>query len=279
MSLLRRLARPSLAASFVSEGLTTLFNPSSREKNADGLVRVAGKLGLPDDRALVVRVHAGVQVGAGVLLAVGKWRRLSAVFLLATTAADVYADQCFWTEEDPEARERQRTGFLRSLGLAGGLLLELVGPGEGPSLGRWARAVGTNVAAGTVAGERAVGEAARYVVSDVAPAVGQAARQVVGEVGPAVGEAARYLVSDVAPAVGQAARQVVGEVGPAVEEAARYVVGEVAPLVGQAVERASALVATGPERAGDVVAALGGRSASLAHAAHHLAGQLPFAAG
>ena len=65
MTIVRRLARPMLAASFVQEGLDAVLHPGQRAERARPLVKaVAGPLGLPEDPDLLIRANGAV-IGFG----------------------------------------------------------------------------------------------------------------------------------------------------------------------------------------------------------------------
>jgi putative oxidoreductase len=125
--MIRAIARPLLAAVFIDSGIDTLRNPDPRVQVAQPVTSaVAGKYGLPQDETMLVRINAGVQVGAGILLALGKFRRLAALALVGSTIPTTYAGHRFWEEDEPQTKAQQRVHFLKNLGLLGGLLLALV---------------------------------------------------------------------------------------------------------------------------------------------------------
>jgi uncharacterized membrane protein YphA (DoxX/SURF4 family) len=124
MSLLRRVARPLLAAAFVSEGLDLVRHPGPRVEAARPLVGlVAEPLRLPDDPELLVRVNGAAMAGAGALLGTGRLPRLSALVLAASLVPTTYVEHPFWAEKDPEAKKHQRQAFLKNAALLGGLLI------------------------------------------------------------------------------------------------------------------------------------------------------------
>lgn len=140
--LLRRIARPLLAAVFVVDGVDTLRNPEPRVKAATDLVQrgqrtlpeqYAAKL--PADAATLVRVNAIAQVSAGTLLALGRAPRLAALVLAATVVPATVTEQDFWAEADPERKSAKRTAFLKDLGLLGGLMIAAADTEGKPSLG------------------------------------------------------------------------------------------------------------------------------------------------
>lgn len=140
MPLTRRFARPMLAGVFVTSGIDTLRNPAPRIEMAEPVAsRLSGNLPLPDEPEQLVKLNAGVQVGAGVLLILGKLPRLAAAALGASLVPTTLAGHRFWEEKDPGDRARQRVQFMKNLGLLGGLVLAMVDTGGAPSLGWRAR--------------------------------------------------------------------------------------------------------------------------------------------
>lgn len=135
MSIVRRLARPLLAANFVIEGLDHVRHPGTRVESARPLVNtLAGPLRLPNDPEMLVRANGAAMAVAGSLLAIGRLPRLSAVVLAASLVPATYVDHPFWAEKDPEAKSAQRTQFLKNLGLLGGVLIASVDTDGRPGL-------------------------------------------------------------------------------------------------------------------------------------------------
>jgi uncharacterized membrane protein YphA (DoxX/SURF4 family) len=133
--MIRKIARPMLAALFVTSGVDALLHPAARAKMATPLLDLVGpKLGLPDDKELMVRADAVAMVTGGALLATGRVPRLAAAILAASLVPTTIAGHAFWEESDPEERRRERTQFLKNLGLLGGLLLASVDTAGKPSL-------------------------------------------------------------------------------------------------------------------------------------------------
>ena len=131
MTVVRRIARPMLAAIFVASGLDSLLHPTERAKTAAPLVKaLAGPLNLPDDPELMVRASGATMVAAGTMLALGKLPRIAALALAGTLVPTTYAAHAFWTVEDPAARAQQRVHFLKNVGLLGGVLLAAVDTAE-----------------------------------------------------------------------------------------------------------------------------------------------------
>lgn len=141
MSLSRVVARPLLAAMFVSGGLDAARHPETKVAAAkpvtDQLRNVIPSL--PEDTTTLVRANGMVQVVAGVLLALGKFRRMAALALIGSVIPTTWAGHRFWEESDEQKRAQQRVHFLKNLGLLGGLILALVDTEGAPSLGWRAR--------------------------------------------------------------------------------------------------------------------------------------------
>jgi putative oxidoreductase len=136
MTLSRRIARPLLAASFVSGGVETLRHPGPRVEKAEAVApQIAERLPLPNETDQLVKINAAVQVGAGVLLALGRLPRLAAAALAASLVPTTLAGHRFWEEEDATRRAQQQIHFLKNVGLLGGLLLAVLDTEGAPSLG------------------------------------------------------------------------------------------------------------------------------------------------
>lgn len=139
--LIRRIARPMLAAVFVAGGVDALRNPAPRVKAAAPLV-AKGEQALPNDITdnvptdpdTLVKVNAGVQIGGGLLLAVGKLPRLASLALAGSLVPTTLAGHAFWEESDSETKAAQRIHFLKNVSLAGGLLIAAVDTEGKPSV-------------------------------------------------------------------------------------------------------------------------------------------------
>ncbi|MBA3266835.1 MAG: DoxX family protein [Acidimicrobiia bacterium] len=152
MSLTRRAARPMLASVFVASGVDTLRNPEPREAMAEPVAsKIASRLPLPDDTTQLVRINAGVQVGAGLLLSIGRFPRLASLALAGSVVPTTLAGHRFWEEDDPSAKSKQQVQFLKNVGLLGGLILAAVDTGGAPSLGWRAKRAAKRVRTGAAA--------------------------------------------------------------------------------------------------------------------------------
>ncbi|MGH4018973.1 MAG: DoxX family membrane protein [Pseudonocardiaceae bacterium] len=140
MLLLRRVARPLLAAIFVSGGVDDLLNPDPKLKAAAALLDKSPQA-LPNaEPATLVQVDAAVKVGAGLLLALGRVPRLAAAALAASLIPSTVVGHPFWEVSDKTEQAAQRIHFLKNAGLLGGLLLAMVDSrGKPPRARRTAR--------------------------------------------------------------------------------------------------------------------------------------------
>lgn len=146
MSLVRRIARPMLAAFFVVGGVEALRHPAKRSEQARPLVdRAAEPLGLPDDPELIVRANGALMVGAGALLATGRFPRIAAAALATTLIPATAVEHPFWQAEDPQERRTQLVQTLKNVGLLGGLLLAAVDTEGRPGLAYRAKMAGDSI--------------------------------------------------------------------------------------------------------------------------------------
>ncbi|ATG51676.1 hypothetical protein CFK38_09185 [Brachybacterium vulturis] len=140
MSLVRRIARPLLAAPFVVEGVRTALHPE-REIDvypqafdaADSAIAKSSAPGFVDVRT-VIRVSGAVAAGAGVLYAANRCPRAAAVTLLATTSVGWAGRKKVWELRGEELTQEIRS-ILTDAGLLGGVLLAVVDHEGRPSLG------------------------------------------------------------------------------------------------------------------------------------------------
>jgi uncharacterized membrane protein YphA (DoxX/SURF4 family) len=128
--LLRSLARPMLASMFVYGGINALRNAEGHAQGAKPFLdKTVGANAeslppaVPTDYPTLVKVDAGVKIGAGALLAIGKFQRFSALALIGSLVPTTLAGHPFWEHESEEERASQTIHFLKNLSMAGGLLM------------------------------------------------------------------------------------------------------------------------------------------------------------
>jgi uncharacterized membrane protein YphA (DoxX/SURF4 family) len=128
---IRRLARPLLGVAFISSGLEALQDIDRRA----GRVAAFGA----SAPVTVSRTVAATQIGAGVLLAMNRLPRLSALVLALTVLPEAATGHDFWSEKETDAKRAQRSLFARDLGLLGGLMVATADTGGRESVPHRAR--------------------------------------------------------------------------------------------------------------------------------------------
>lgn len=135
--LIRRIARPMLAASFVVDGVDVLRHPGphadlARAALAPALDRIPvtsrlASLRTPSTRQLVtaVQLHGAAVAGAGILLALGKAPRVAALALAALTLPSALAQLPGGDRAaaDVTTRTERRRRLVQQTSLIGGALL------------------------------------------------------------------------------------------------------------------------------------------------------------
>lgn len=127
MRVVTPLVRPLIAPIFVHSGITALKSPELLLEEAEPF---GSKLAetvpmLPKDAATRIRINGAAQVAGGVLVGLGKFRRMGALILIGTLVPSTLAAHAFWDEEDPTTRAAQRIQFEKNLAIAGALLMTL----------------------------------------------------------------------------------------------------------------------------------------------------------
>jgi len=129
MTVSRLIARPMLASVFLVGAVNALKNTSvpagKAEPVTSRIVPLARRAGipLPEDPETLVKLNAGVQIGAGLALATGRAPRLSAAVLAASMVPTTAAGHRFWEVQDPAQRTQQKLHFFKNLGILGGLVI------------------------------------------------------------------------------------------------------------------------------------------------------------
>ncbi len=231
MAISRRVARPLLAAIFVAGGVDALRNPAGKVKKAESVTEPLSEgVGcIPNDPDMLVRINGAVQVGAGLLLATGKFRRIASLALCGSIIPTTLAGHRFWQETDESCRAQQQMHFLKNLGLLGGLMLAAVDTEGEPSLGWRARRRGrqfeTAIALGRAASTakaHGAGGRARATDSD-AGAVGRRRLRDGKVVAHRAGRRANVTGSDTAHELAVAGAAAAQVANPAVQKGLRRV--------------------------------------------------------
>jgi uncharacterized membrane protein YphA (DoxX/SURF4 family) len=139
--LIRRIARPLLSAVFIGQGIDSLLNPKPAAEAAapavDGLRALPDPVGssIPSDPQTFAQINAAVQIGGGLLLAIGKAPRIASAALAFTVLPANLGAHMFWSESDPQLKAQKRKDFLTDLSLVGGLIIASADTAGKPSLG------------------------------------------------------------------------------------------------------------------------------------------------
>lgn len=122
--MIRKMARPMLAAMFVTGGYGTLVQPEQVSAKAEPVVgAISARVpGVPKETVTAVRLNGAVQIVAGTFLSLGILPRLSAAALAGTLVPTTAAGHRFWEIDEPQDRMQQRIHFLKNLAMLGGLL-------------------------------------------------------------------------------------------------------------------------------------------------------------
>lgn len=150
MSLVRKLARPLLASSFVLSGVDHLKNPDSHAHLAKA-IDLAAKTNpqlivLKGKEELIGQGIAGAQVVAGSMFALGKFPRLSSMVLLTTGALNAYTEYSAADSETKEAKKARARVALTNGSLLGAIAITAVDTDGNPSLVWRANKLGENIA-------------------------------------------------------------------------------------------------------------------------------------
>src|SRR3954465_9101111 len=173
MNLIRLVARPMLASTFVYGGVQALRNAPALAEAAkpvnDEIRGFADKVApsgpVPQDAPTMVRINAGVHIVAGLGLATGRAPRLCALALATTVAPTTVAGHPFWQEKDKTARTRQLTHFFKNVSMLGGLIIAALDTEGRPGVTwRTTHAVGT-----ATEGAKKLGRQATKAAKNVTP--------------------------------------------------------------------------------------------------------------
>ncbi|AIY01147.1 hypothetical protein ART_1548 [Arthrobacter sp. PAMC 25486] len=127
MSIIRIFARPMLASSFILSGIDRLRHAEqTAQQLAPLLSPLSAVLPVQASEKTLARVLAGTQVGAGVLLAAGKFARPAAVVLALTAGLGTVVEYRNADTTTKENRAHRRNQLTKNIGLIGGALLASV---------------------------------------------------------------------------------------------------------------------------------------------------------
>lgn len=266
--LLRRIARPLLAGIFITGGVAALRDPKSHVQLAGPalepvLDKVSGVAPIeqPPSAITLVKVDAGIKIGAGVLLATGKAPRLAAGALAATLVPTTAFGHRFWEIDDPDQRTNQQIHFMKNLGLLGGLLLAAADTEGKPSLAWRARRAGRtsavtaelfhrDVTEGVSGLSKRAGELGEQA-ADVAGRYTAQAADLASKYGPQAADVASKYTAQAADVAGKYTAQaadLASRYGPQAAEVASKYTAQAADLAGRYGPQAADLAGKAGER-------------------------------
>lgn len=137
MNFFRTLARPLLASVFIVDALDALRDPDTHAEKLQPLDGAIDKVSeavpaVPTNRRSLVRIHAGLTLGAGVLFALGKAPRTSATVLALVSAPAAIVANPLRTKEQ---REKNLPTLLGKAAAIAGLTFAATDRKGAPSLG------------------------------------------------------------------------------------------------------------------------------------------------
>ncbi len=131
--MLRRIARPLLAAASIANGVETLINPKPKVEAATPLL-AKGQEMMPAAQgvspAVIVQAGAAVKIAAGTMLAIGWAPKIAATVLAVELIPSTVAEHSFWSRGYPDERRAHQQHFVKNAGLLGGLLFAITSPGD-----------------------------------------------------------------------------------------------------------------------------------------------------
>jgi uncharacterized membrane protein YphA (DoxX/SURF4 family) len=260
--LIRRIARPMLAATFVGRGVEALRSPKPAADAArptlEGLAKLPGPVGpnVPTNAETVARVNGAVQIGAGLLLATGKLPRFASAALALSVVPGSLGGNTFWAETDPARKADRRRAFVADISLIGGLIIASVDTEGKPSLGWRGRRAARKVSE-AVATALPVGAASSGALADgaLAEKVGHGL-----QLGAERGREIAHLALERGGELGEVAR----ERGPEIARLARERGAELADV---ARERGPEIARLARERGAELAEVARGRGGELADVA------------
>ncbi len=282
--LIRRIARPMLAATFIGRGVEALRSPKPAADAArptlEGLAKLPDPVGtnVPANAETVARVNGAVQIGAGLLLATGRLPRFASAALAVSVVPGSLGGHTFWTETDPARKADQRRAFMADVSLIGGLIIAAVDTEGKPSLGWRGRRAARKVS-GAVVTALPVGAASGGALADsewaeklghglqVGAERGREFAHLALERGSEFAEVARERgseLADVALERGSELAEVARERGPEIAKLARERSAELASV---ARERGPEFADAARERGPEIAKLARERSAELADTA------------
>ncbi len=278
--LVRRIARPLLASTFVVMGIDVLRKPASRTEVATPLVEgsramlpaPAAAL-VPSDPENAVRVNALVQIGGGLMLATGKFPRVASSVLAATLLPTTVAGHPFWAEQDPQQRQVQQVQFLKNISILGGLMLAAVDTEAKPSLGWRGRRAAANASAAIsdALPSQSSTDSLTHSLGETAHQVGERASafaDIAGERASALADVAGDHASDLADRIAAEAPELRRRARKSAEKALKHADRAAQTAVAKAEEQGAALADAASTRGAALADRVAAEAPELRRRAH-----------
>jgi uncharacterized membrane protein YphA (DoxX/SURF4 family) len=274
--LIRRIARPMLAATFISRGVEALRSPKPAADAARPTLERLSKLpdpvgaNVPTNAETVAKVTAGVQIGAGMLLAAGRLPRISSAALALSVVPGSLGSHAFWNESEPGRKSTERRALLTDVGLIGGLIIASVDTEGKPSLGWRGRRAARKLSDSVSSALPSSGTSNALIDSELVDRIG-AGLQTGLHVGAERGRELAHVAHERGVELAELAR----EHGPELAEHARTRGAELADV---AQKRGSKLAEKARDRGPELAGLARERGSELAELAHDRGAELAAAA-
>ena len=139
MTLVRVIARPLIASSFVFSGVDRLRNAGATAPQLKPVLAGVTKLvpsaaAVTSNEKLVGQVLGATQVSAALLLGIGRFSRVAALLLTVTATVNALVDFRSGDASTAEGKKARRTQLLKNLSLIGAVLLAAVDTNGRPGL-------------------------------------------------------------------------------------------------------------------------------------------------
>ena len=139
MTLARVIARPLIASSFVFSGVDRLRNAGTTAPQLKPVLAGVSKVvpsaaSVTSNEKLVGQVLGATQVGAALLLGIGRFSRVAALLLTVTATVNTLVDYRSADASTAEGKKARRSQLLKNLSLIGAVLLAAVDTNGRPGL-------------------------------------------------------------------------------------------------------------------------------------------------
>ncbi len=139
MTLVRVIARPLIASSFVFSGVDRLRRAGAAAPQLKPVLARVSKVvpamaSITSNEKLVGQVLGATQVGAALLLGIGRFSRIAALLLTITATVNAMVDYRSADVTTSEGKKARRSQLLRNLSLIGAVLLAAVDTNGRPGI-------------------------------------------------------------------------------------------------------------------------------------------------